>query len=126
MDGVAGVTAIEVSVAGVTVSVAMPLMAPVVAEMTVVPTATVVARPFEPAAFEIVAVAAVADAHVVVLVSTCVEPSVYVPVATNCGFEPLATVSEPAVVTAIEASVWTVTVSVTMPLIAPMDAEMTL
>src|SRR5882672_512369 len=71
IDGLAGVTAIDASVAAVTVKVVMPVMAPLVAEMTVVPTTRLWARPFEPAAFEIVAVAAVADAHVTVGVMSC-------------------------------------------------------
>ena len=72
IDGVAGVTAIDTSVAAVTVSVVMPLTAPLVAEMTVVPAATAMANPFEPAASEIVAVVAVADAHVADVVRSCV------------------------------------------------------
>jgi hypothetical protein len=68
IDGIAGVTEIDTSVAAVTVSVVLPLIAPVAAEMTVIPAATLVARPFEPAALEIVAVAGVADAQVTVLV----------------------------------------------------------
>jgi hypothetical protein len=84
IDGVAGVTAIDTSVAAVTVSVVLPLIAPLVAEMTVVPSATALARPAVPAALEIVAVAVVADAHVTVAVRLCVVASLYVPVATNC------------------------------------------
>ena len=84
IDGVAGVTAIDTSVAAVTVRVVLPLIAPLVAEMTVVPAATLVARPAEPAAFEMVAVAAVAEAQVTMAVRFCVVPSPYVPVATNC------------------------------------------
>ena len=68
IDGVAGVTEIDTSVAAVTVSVVLPLIPPVAAEMTVVPAATLVARPCEPAALEIVAVAGVADVQVTVAV----------------------------------------------------------
>lgn len=70
MEGVAGVTAIDTSVAGVTVSVATPVTAPLVAEMTVVPVSTALARPLEPAALEIVAVAVVADPQVTLSVMT--------------------------------------------------------
>src|ERR1700690_3155510 len=52
--GVAGVTAIDTSLAAVPVSVVLPLTAPLAAEMTVVPAATLVARPADPAALEIV------------------------------------------------------------------------
>ena len=55
--------------------VVLPLIAPLAAEMTVVPPATPVARPAEPAALEIVADAGVADAHVAVVVRSCVVPS---------------------------------------------------
>ena len=44
-DGVAGVTAIDCSTGGVTVSVALPLTAPCVAEIVDVPLVSVVARP---------------------------------------------------------------------------------
>ena len=124
IDGVAGVTAIDTSVAAVTVSVVLPLMAPLAAEMTVVPAATLVASPTEPAAFEIVAVAVVADAHVAVAVRFCVVASLYVPVATNCCVVPFA-IDGVAGVTAIDTSVAAVTVSIVLPLIAPLVAEMT-
>ena len=74
------------SLAPVTVSVVLPLTAPLVAEITVVPGATAIARP----AFEIVAVAAVADAHVAVLDTSIVVLSLYVAVATNCCCAPFA------------------------------------
>ena len=69
--GLAGVTAIEVSAAGSTVSVVLPLLAPRVAEMVVVPAATVVARPVA----SIVAAAAFVDAQVTCVVRFWVEPS---------------------------------------------------
>src|SRR5204862_65403 len=62
IDGVAGVTAIETSLAGETVRVVMPTMVPLVAEMTDVPAPT----PGASAVAEIVAVAAVAEAQVTV------------------------------------------------------------
>ena len=124
IDGVGGVTAIDTSVAAVTVSVVLPLIPAVAAEMTVVPAATLVARPSEPAALEIVAAAGVADVHVTVAVRFCVVPSPYVPVATNCCLVPFA-IDGVAGVTAIETRVAPVTVRVVLPLIAPLAAEMT-
>jgi hypothetical protein len=76
----------ESSLAAVTVNVVLPLMVPLVAEIAVVPGATATARP----AFEIVAVAAVADAHVTVLDTSIVVLSLNVPVATNCCWAPFA------------------------------------
>jgi hypothetical protein len=58
-------------------------MAPMVAEMTVEPTPTPLANPFEPAAFEIVAAAGVAEAHVAVVVTSCVVASLKNAVAAN-------------------------------------------
>ena len=75
METVAGVTAIETRVAAVTVSVVMPTMVPLVAEITVVPSATALARPWEAAALEIVAVPVVADTQVTVAVRSCVVAS---------------------------------------------------
>ena len=75
IDGVAGVTAIETNFAGVTVSVVLPFTAPSVAEIVEVPSAMAVARPFEPAALEIVAIVVVADAHVTASVRVCVVES---------------------------------------------------
>jgi hypothetical protein len=69
----AGVTAIEVSVftGAVTVRLAVPLTPPRVAVIVVVPAATAVARP----AALMVATVALELAHVAVLVTTAVEPS---------------------------------------------------
>jgi hypothetical protein len=117
--GLPGVTAMEASTAGVTVSVVLPDTVPEVAEIVVVPTATVVARP--PAAM--VAVAVLVDAQVTEAVRSCVAPSVYVPVAVNCGAIPLATVGL-AGVTAIETSAAPATVSVALPLMLPEVAVM--
>ena len=65
MLGVGGVTAIDTNVAGDTVKVSgAEVMAPIAAVMLVVPAATEVARPLEPAALLIVATEVVADAQV--------------------------------------------------------------
>ena len=60
MEGLAGVTAIDTSTGGVTVRVVDPLIAPNVAWMVVLPTATLDARP----ALEIVAVAMFVEVQV--------------------------------------------------------------
>ena len=106
--------AIDVRTAVVTVSVAVSLTAPTVAVMTLVPMATPVASPFEPATFEIVAVASVIDDHVAVSVRSCLLASVKKPVATNCCFVPAAIVGV-AGVTTIETSVSAVTTRVSVP-----------
>jgi hypothetical protein len=70
-DGVAGVTAIDCSTAAVTVSVALPLTAPCVAETVDVPLVSVVASP----ALLTVATAAFVEAQVTRLVRFCVLAS---------------------------------------------------
>jgi hypothetical protein len=79
-DGFAGVTAIDVSVAAVMVSVVEPVTPPLVAEIVEVPGLSADAKPVA----LIVAVEVLEDAHVALLVRFCVEPSLYVPVAVNC------------------------------------------
>jgi hypothetical protein len=76
IDGVAGVTAMETSVAAVTVSVVDPLMEPVVAVIVAVPSPTPLANPCVGAAVLIVATAGVAELHCTVSVMFCVLPSV--------------------------------------------------
>ena len=127
IDGVAGVTEMDMRTGGaVTVSVVMPLMEPLVAEMTVVPIATAVATPAE----EIVAVAVVAEAQVTVGETSFVVPSLKVPVAENCCVPPVpidgllgATAIETSV--AVGVGVGAVTVSVVVPLTVPLVAVMT-
>ena len=70
-DGFAGVTAIDCSVAAVTVSVVLPLTAPRVAEIDDVPAFSAEARPVA----LIVAFAIVPEAHVTLAVMFCVELS---------------------------------------------------
>lgn len=70
-EALAGVTEIETMVAGVTVTVVVPLTEPELAVMLAVPTATAVTRP----AGETVAVAAEEELHVTVLDRSCVLPS---------------------------------------------------
>jgi hypothetical protein len=106
IEGFAGVTAIDTSVAGFTVSSVEPLMLPLVAEIVEVPAPTAVAKPVT----LIVATVPVPDAHTA-LVSTCVELSLNVPVAVNCCVAPLV-IEGIAGVTAIDTSVAGFTVSV--------------
>ena len=68
IDGFAGVTAMDCSVAAVTVNTVEPLTAPEVALIVLVPTPAPVARP----PLVIVAVEVVADAHVTDAVRFCV------------------------------------------------------
>src|SRR5260370_1282824 len=117
IDGFAGVTAMDASVAGVTVSSVEPVMLPLVAEIVEVPTPTVVAKPVA----LIVATVAVAEAHTA-LPSTCVELSLNVPVAVNCCVAPLV-IDGFAGVTAMEVSVAGVTVSSVEPVMLPLVAE---
>ena len=128
IDGVCVVTAIDMRVAAVTLSVVMPTTAvapvPLVAEMTDVPTTRPLARP----AVVIEAVAAVAEAQVTMEEMSCVvmtfAASLNVPVATNCCVVPAASDGAPGV-TAIETNVAPVTVRVVIPVTPPLVAEMT-
>src|SRR5262245_45192446 len=78
-----GVTAIDERVAFDTVRVVDPWTPEKVAEMVVVPTATPVARPWLPAALEIVAAAVLDEAQVTWVVRLCVVASLNRPVAWN-------------------------------------------
>ena len=71
----AGVTAMDTSVAEVTISVAVPETLPDVAVIVDEPAATDVANPFEPAALLIAATAVLDDFQVTPVVRFCVEPS---------------------------------------------------
>jgi hypothetical protein len=80
VDGFEGVTAMDWSVAAITVSVAKPFIVPDVALMVEVPTPAPVARP----AAVMVATVVVPELHAAVLVRFWVVPSLKVPVAVNC------------------------------------------
>src|SRR6202044_2754586 len=114
IDGFGGVTAIDCSVAAVTVRVVEPLIAPDVALIVEVPTPAPLASPEA----LIVAVVVVLEDQVTLDVRFCVEPSLNVPVAVNCCVAPLA-IDGFGGVTAIDCSVAAVTVRVVEPLIAP-------
>ena len=79
----AGVTSIDARAAAVTVSMVVPETGPSVAVIAAVPTASVEARPLDPDALLIVAVAGVSEDQVTAVVMSCVVASVYVPVAVN-------------------------------------------
>jgi len=72
MLGLVGVTAMDTSVAGVTVSVAVPETLPDVAVIVVEPAATDVALPLEPEALLMVATAILDDFQVTAVVRSCV------------------------------------------------------
>ena len=87
IDGLTGVTAIDTSVAAVTVNVSAGLVTPLNAAVICdVPTPMPVAKPAE----LIVATPVVPDTHVACVVRFCVLLSEYVPVAVNCSVVPLA------------------------------------
>lgn len=94
-------------------SVVDPLTEPDVAVTVVVPKAIVEASPLL-----LIVADDVLDAHTAVLVRSCCEPSVNVPVAVNCADIPSGT-DELAGVTAIEFNTAEVTVSTVDPLTAP-------
>jgi len=72
MLGLVGVTDMDTSVAGVTVSVVDPDILPDVAVIVVEPTATDVAKPLEPAALLMVATLPVNEPQVTAVVRFCV------------------------------------------------------
>ncbi len=75
MLGLAGVTEIDKSVAGVTVRVVDPVMLPNAAVIVDVPAARQDARPFDPAALLIAATVALDELQVTEAVRFCVVPS---------------------------------------------------
>jgi hypothetical protein len=112
--GSAGVTVMDATTAGVTVSVVLPLMPPSVAVMVDMPVARVEAKP----ELEIVAIVIFTYIQITEFVRFSVEPSLKVPVATNCWLRPLATLGSLGV-SAIDVTIAGVTVSVVSPLMAP-------
>lgn len=90
MLGLVGVTAIEVNVAAVTLSPVAADTPPTDAPIVVVPTPDPVAKPFDPCALLIEAVAGTDEVHATSFVKFCVLLSLYVPVAVNCSLVPSA------------------------------------
>jgi len=80
IDAVAGVTTMEVSNAEVTVAIAEPDLAPIVAVMVELPAATPVTNPDE----STVANEVLAELHVAWLVTSLEVPSLYTPMADSC------------------------------------------
>lgn len=119
MDWAAGVTRIEIRLAGTTVNVAVSLNAPTVALMVAVPAATVDTRPV----LSTVATEGVEELQVTALVRSCDEPSVYVAVATYCWRTPIPRVS-PTGVTEMDVITGAFTARLVELLIAPKVAEM--
>jgi hypothetical protein len=117
--GVAGVIAIDcsVAVAARTVSVAVALMPFTEAVTIVKPEPTAVATPVE----LMVAMEVSAVLHVACELTSPVDPSLYVPVAVNCCVAPTA-IAALAGEIAIDFSVAAGTVSVAVPLKAPVEA----
>ena len=105
---------IDVSLAVETVNPVEPVVVPKIAEMLVVPLATLVARP----ALLIAATAAFEELHMTDAVMSCVLLSLKVPVATNC-FEAPTGMLEFAGVIAIETKLAPVTVTAAPPVIEP-------
>src|SRR5256712_13611321 len=93
-------------------------MRPGGAMIMVVPSATDVARPFDPLALLIVATPGLDELQVTWVVRSCVVLSLKVPVAVNCWFVPCAMLGS-AGVTAIVDRVAAVTVSVVFPETSP-------
>lgn len=107
--GVAVGVGVGVGIGGeVTVSVVLPVTPPLAALIVLVPAATAVARPVE----LMVAWAVFEELQVTLPVRFCVEPSVKVPVAMNCWVVPSG-MEGLAGVTAIEASVGSISVALT-------------
>src|SRR4029077_15331193 len=111
MLGLGGVTWIDTSVAAVTVSGAASEVTPLtLALMLVDPVPAAEARPLEPDALLIVATVLSDEPQVTTEVRSCVELSVYTPVAVNCCVSPFAMLGLGGV-TWIDTSVAAVTVS---------------
>jgi hypothetical protein len=116
IEGSAGVTS-ETREAAVTVSMVEPLIPLVgsVAMIVVTPTETLVARPLSPGALLAVATVSSEELQVTALVRSCVELSLYVPVAVNVSVVPSA-IEGLVGVTSIETRTAAVTVSRVEPL----------
>jgi hypothetical protein len=104
IDGVAGVTVIELSDAFVTVSEAVPDTLPELAVIVVIPPATPVASPFVPPVLLMVATVVEEELHVTELVRFWVLWSLNVPLAMNWDVV-LGAMEGAVVVTAIETKV---------------------
>jgi hypothetical protein len=118
MEGLCGLIAIDTKVAGVTVRLAVPLIASEVARMVTVPVANVLARPAVPEASLTVATVPSEELQCTVVVTSWLLPSANVPVAENCSVVPSATLADDGD-TVIETSADAVTASEVEPLTLP-------
>ena len=118
MPGLVGVTAMDTSVAELTVRVVEPEMRPEAAVIVAVPAATGVTCPLEPAALLIVATDVFDELHVTDAVISCVLLSEKVPVAANCSVV-LRAMPGLVGVTAMDTSVAELTVRVVKPEMRP-------
>ncbi len=115
----AGVTVIDTSVGGLTVSVVEPVMLPDLAVISVLPAATDEASPLEPVALLMVATNGFDELHVTNVVISGVEFSEKVSVAVNCWVVPRVMLGFTGV-TAMDASVAELIImfsTVTVPLL---------
>ena len=113
----AGVRAIEVSTAAVTVTLAVPGTPARVAVMVALPTPAPVTRPWLPGALLMAARVGAEETHVASAVRFWVVPSEKSPVAVSCWLVPLA-MEELGGVTVIPVSTAAVTVTVVAPITA--------
>ena len=121
--GASGLIAIDTTAAGVTANVAVALTDPELIPIVVVPVPSVVANPAVFVVLLIVATAALLDVQCPDCVTSCVVPSVYVPVAVNCGVNPTGTLVLAGLIV-IDTNAAAVTVNPVDPLTPPTVALM--
>ena len=114
MEGPVGVTAIETSSAGVTVTAVVPETPAKVAVIVVLPTPLPVTRPWLPAELPTAATEGAEEVQVTKAVRFWVVPSEKFPVAISCSLVPLA-IEELGGVIVIEVRTADVTVRVVVP-----------
>jgi len=116
--GVCGLIAIDTSAAGLTTSGTVALTPPELIPIIVVPVPSVLASPAVTAVLLIVATVATVELQCPNCVTSCIVPSVNVPIAVNCCVMPKGIV-DPAGLIAIDTSTAAVTVSTVDPLTLP-------
>ena len=122
IEGVAGVTAIDLSTPLLTVIIRLPGTgcpvvegAVLVAVMTAVPVPFAVTSPADAATFDTVATPVLSEPQVTIFVRSTVGPAVNVPVAVSCSVAPFSIVVDIAAVMAIDCRTASDTVSVAVP-----------
>lgn len=116
-----GLTAIDISAAGFTVTLAVPLIAPIAIAIVLVPVPTVLASPCVPGVLLIVTAPAFVELQCPACVTSNVLPSLYVPSAVNGCVVPSG-VTTTGGFTAIDTSAAAVTVNVPVPVTVPILA----